>query len=134
MTGKIKLEGKDISFWAIDLRDSGEKPPYANVQQIPSNIDGRDLFSTVYISGLDNTTYSITECGGLRCGILRDRPWFTVFKGSKKVSNNYCDEDSVTESNFNYKMNNKGKVVNDGLYREQKTKLEFSPPDLSLLK
>lgn len=129
LIGNTKVNGKTISFAAHDLRDSGEKPPYANVQVIPSNMDGRDFFTTVYITELDKTTYAITQCGGMRCGVLGDQPWFTIYKGVKKVSNVACDEGSVTVQSFNYKLDNKGRVVNDGLYQEKKTKLNFGPPD-----
>jgi len=129
LEGKTKLDGKAVSFIAHDLRDSGEKPPYANVQETPSNVDGRDQFTTVYITEKDNTTYAVTQCGGMRCGILADQPWFTVYKGTKKILNSACDEGSVTIQSFNYKLNNKGKVINDGLYQEKKTKLDFNPPE-----
>lgn len=126
---KTKINGKDTSVIAADLRDDGAKPPYANVQESASTIDGRDLFTTIYMTEKDNRTFAVTQCSGMRCGTLADQPWFSVFNGTKKVSSTACDEGSVTEQTFNYKYTNKGKIVNDGLYREQKTKLDFGPPN-----
>lgn len=130
LNGKTERNGKEISFRATDLRDSGENPPYANYQENSSDIDGRDLFMTVYITESDNTTYALTQCGGMRCGILGEQPWFTVYKGSKKVSLEQCDAETVDGKGFNYKINKNLKVINDGLYREKKSKFKFESPEI----
>lgn len=130
ITLRANLNGDVIETSAYDLRDSGEKPPYAEVQHKASNSDGRDVHMTVFMEGVEGKTYAITECGGMRCGIYRDQPWFSIFNKGKRVFNELCDEDSLKKNYFDYKYDKKGRIVNDGLFRAIKKKLNVDPPEI----
>lgn len=112
-----KINGKEISASTFE----GDKSPPMKMQSI---YDKPLTYDTVYFEREGNT-YALTRCNGM-CALP---PWFTIYKGSKKLLVASCDEDSVTD-NFDsqYKTDKRGKIVKNGLYQEKSSKLNFDSP------
>lgn len=130
-----KLNGMDISFAAYDNRDSFDPPPYAEVQTKPDSEDSRNQHVSVFIKDIHSgtasqgKTFAVHECFGPTCGYYLGRPWFSIYdKKGQRIYNEACDDDSLQGPGFDYKYDKKGRVLNDGLYRPIKNKLNVNPP------
>lgn len=112
-----KINGKEISATTFE----GEKSPPIKIQSI---YEKPVTYDSVYFESEGNT-FALTRCNGM-CALP---PWFTVYKGNKKLLVASCDDDSVID-NFDtqYKVDNRGKIVKNKLYQEKSSKLNFDSP------
>jgi Sec-independent protein translocase protein TatA len=91
------------------LMDYDWRTDHKDPLQFTEEKGNRLTVSTVYFK-IKQMTYGISHCEGMMCGNPNQPYSFTIFDGSKKIKQEFCDEDTASEFNFPLKTDRNGKV------------------------
>ena len=144
---QCKVNGKDLIYKNnLDSDDPNISVRMANVnaKTLPTDYDWRSEYkdplylteetgnrvsvTTVYFK-VKQMTYGISYCEGMMCGNPNQPYSFAIFNGDKKVSQEFCDEDTASEFNFPVKADKNGKLASQlkEVIVIKKSPLKFNP-------
>jgi len=123
----VRMENVHAKPLVVDY-DYDWSTTYKDPLRITEESGNRYTITTVYFMEKQKT-YGVSFCEGMLCGNPDQPYFFTVYDGTKKVSQEFCDENTASEFNFPVKMDKNGKLVTQlkEVIVVKKSTLKFNP-------